>query len=101
MENELDKAIQYYGKVVEQIYKAIPCEGCAFEICKSEHSQLVEWLKELQGLEDFANFVAESVMSEDFEENSHFYAEVFCRKLHKIGFIEAEEGKWILNKREE
>lgn len=68
--------------------------------CASEHRQLAEWLRELKALKDFANFVAENVMEEDFKENSDFYAEVFCRKLHKMGFIEAEDDKWIFDKEE-
>lgn len=67
----------------------------------SDHRQLVEWLRELEALKDFANFVAESVTEEEFEENSGFYAEVFCRKLHKMGFIEATGDKWIFNKEED
>ena len=67
------------------------------EECANNRRQLAEWLRELKELRDFANFVAESVMEEDFKENSDFYAEVFCRKLHKIGFIQAEDNKWIFN----
>jgi hypothetical protein len=65
--------------------------------CASEHRQLANWLRELKALKDFANFVAESVLEEDFEENNDFYAEVFCRKLHKMGLLEATDDKWILN----
>lgn len=72
----------------------------SYEECAKEHRQFAEWLRELKALKDFANFVAESVMDEEFEENSGFYAEVYCRKLYKMGFIEFEDDKWILNKEE-
>ena len=96
----LDEAITFYERQTEALYTAIPCDGCPFDKCKEEHHQLAKWLKELKALRDFANFVAESVMDEEFEENSGFYAEVYCRKLHKMGFIEAEDNKWIFNKDE-
>ena len=72
----------------------------SYEECANEHRQLAKWLRELKALKDFANFVAESVLEEDFEESSDFYAEVYCRKLHKMGFIEAEDNRWIFNNEE-
>lgn len=89
----LDEAIENVEKLAQlnedqaQIYKEQgDIIGClSYEECATEHRQLAEWLRELKALKDFANFVAESVMDEEFEENSGFYAEVFCRKLHKIG----------------
>lgn len=101
----LDEAIKHAEEVAElneecaRIYneQGDTMASCSCKECENEHRQLVEWLKKLKALKDFANFVAESVMDEEFEENSGFYAEVYCRKLYKMGFIEAEEGKWILN----
>ena len=100
----LDEAIKHAEEVAEEneknaksinnIYKKSCLE------CADEHRQLAEWLMELNKLRDFANFVAESVMSEDFDENSDFYAEAFCRKLYKMGFIEISDDKWILNNEE-
>ena len=59
----------------------------------------VRWAKlkarELNELRDFANFVAESVMEEDFEENSNFYAEVLCRKLTKLGKLKVVDNKYM------
>lgn len=72
-------------------------------ICIEEakkYKQVAEWLRELKALKDFANFVAESVMEEDFDENSDFYAEAFCRKLYKMGFVEISDDKWIFNNEE-
>lgn len=85
-----------------QIYKeqGDTMGSLSYRECANEHRQLAEWLRELKALKDFANFVAESVMDEEFEENSGFYAEVYCRKLYKMGFIESEDDKWILNKEE-
>lgn len=68
--------------------------------CAKEHRQLAEWLRELKELRDFANFVAESVMEEDFEEDSSVYAEIFCRKLYKMGYMKSIDGKWIFNDEE-
>ena len=44
-------------------------------------------------LEAFAAWVAYEVMSEDFEDD--FFAEVACRKLYKMGFVEKEGDMWI------
>lgn len=102
----LDEAIKHCEEVAESKEKQVK-EG-AWEKdsntekrcieCAKEHRELAEWLKELKELKDFANFVAESVLEEDFEESSDFYAEVFCRKLYKMGFIESIDNNWILNK---
>ena len=43
-------------------------------------------------LEDFAAWVAYEVMSEDFEDG--FFAEMACRKLHRLGFVEKDGNKW-------
>lgn len=81
----------------ENIYSK---EEEAFRNREDYHSQIAEWLRELKALKDFANFVAESVTEEEFEENSDFYAEVYCRKLHKMGLVEISDDKWILNNEE-
>ena len=67
----------------------------SYRECANEHRQLAEWLKELKALKDFAKFVAESVLSEDFEENSDFYAEVLCRKLTKLGKLKVVDNKYM------
>lgn len=48
-------------------------------------------------LEDFCDFVAESVMAEDFDVSIGFFAEVACRKLEKLGVIKvSEDGEyWV------
>lgn len=97
----LDEAIKHCEDVAEKNTKYNFYGGYeSYDECAKEHRQFAGWLKELEALKDFANFVAESVTEEEFEENSGFYAEVFCRKLHKMGFIEATAEKWIFNKRE-
>lgn len=45
----LEEAINLYERQAEELYKAIPCDGCAFNMCKKEHRQLAEWLRELKG----------------------------------------------------
>ena len=91
----IEESINLYERQTEELYKAIPCDGCPFDKCKEEHHQLAKWLKELKALRDFANFVAESVLSEDFEENSDFYAEVLCRKLTKLGKLKVVDNKYM------
>ena len=44
----LEEAINRYERQTEELYNAIPCDGCAFNICKKEHKQLAEWLRELK-----------------------------------------------------
>ena len=44
----LDEAIKHWEEKTEALYKAIPCDGCAFNECVKEHRQLVEWLRELK-----------------------------------------------------
>jgi hypothetical protein len=44
----LDEAINRYERQTEELYNAIPCDGCAFNMCKKEHRQLAEWLRELK-----------------------------------------------------
>lgn len=44
----LEETINRYERQTEELYKAIPCDGCAFDKCKEEHRQLAEWLKELK-----------------------------------------------------
>ena len=44
----LEEAINLYERQTEEMYKAIPCDGCAFDKCKEEKEQLIEWLKELK-----------------------------------------------------
>lgn len=46
----LDEAIKHWEEKTEALYKAIPCDGCAFNECVKEHRQLAEWLKELKQL---------------------------------------------------
>jgi flagellar biosynthesis/type III secretory pathway protein FliH len=46
----LDEAINRYERQTEELYNALPCDGCAFNTCKKEHRQLAEWLRELKKL---------------------------------------------------
>lgn len=45
-------------------------------------------------LEQFAEWVAEEVMCEDFGDG--FFAEVACRKLYRLGIIKMDGDKWKL-----
>lgn len=46
------------------------------------------------GYIEFADWVAEEVMREDFGDS--FFAEVACRKLYRLGIITMEGEKWKL-----
>lgn len=50
---------------------------------------------------DFCEFVAKKVLRDDFEENVGANAEIFCRKLSKLGIIKADGDKWVLAESEE
>lgn len=46
------------------------------------------------GYIEFADWVAEEVMREDFGDG--FFAEVACRKLYRLGIIKMDGEKWKL-----
>lgn len=104
MKRTLEETIKYYSELAEENekdaeqFKRIKATqdiiSHCYE-CAKEHRQLASWLKELKALKDFANFVAENVMEDDFEENGSFYAEMFCRRLNKLGVIRSENNKWV------
>ena len=45
-------------------------------------------------LEDFAKYVANAVMREDFGDET--FAELFCRRLYKLGYICKTDHEWAL-----
>jgi len=45
---------------------------------------------------DFCKFVAERVLRDNFEENAGANAEIFCRRLSKLGIVKADEDEWVL-----
>jgi hypothetical protein len=46
-------------------------------------------------LDDFAKYVAKAVLREDFEEDAGGWAELFCRRLYKLGYIDKADGLWV------
>ena len=68
----------------------IKCEECV-----NEHRQLAEWLRELKAYREFADWLAESVLEDDWEESADFYAEVICRKLTKLGKLKVVDNKYM------
>lgn len=44
----------------------------------------------------FAKWVAKEVCKDDFTENAEAFAEVACRKLHYLGFVEKDGAWWTL-----
>lgn len=63
--------------------------------CASDHRQLAEWLRELQEYRDFADWLIEAVLEEDWNENADFYAEVLCRKLTEFGKLKVVDNKYM------
>lgn len=99
----IDEEIKYAEELAglneeqAQIYKeqGDTIASCSCRDCAKEHRQLAEWLRELKELRDFASYVAESVMEEDWEYRSDFYAEVLCRKLTKLGKLKVVDNKYV------
>lgn len=50
-----------------------------------------------QALLDFAHFVADEVVvdGDEWAYNQFAFSELACRRLHKLGIIEEEDGKWV------
>lgn len=98
----LDEAIKHYKEVATELEEEAVKYCCDdTEIMNKyyeyvdEHRQLAEWLRELVQLRKFTHFVANHVMADDFEDDGSFYAEVFCRKLNKLGVIRHEDNNWV------
>jgi hypothetical protein len=83
----LDEAIKHCEEVAEKL--------CICDECAEEHRQLAEWLRELQAYREFADWLVQAILSEDWEESADFYAEVLCRKLTKLGKLKVENNKYM------
>lgn len=54
-----------------------------------------------EDLEGFAEWVAEYIFEDDWELNSDAFAELACRRLHKLGIVAKADGKWIYTREAE
>ena len=61
----------------------------------NEFRQLAEWLRELNTYREFADWLVQAVLEEDWEECADFYAEVLCRKLTKLGKLKVVDNKYM------
>ena len=43
---------------------------------------------------DFANWVADEIFDEEWENNKDSFAEIACRKLEKIGLVKLNGNEW-------
>ena len=43
---------------------------------------------------DFCEWVANWVCNDEFEESADVFAELACRKLWRLGFVEKDEEDW-------
>jgi hypothetical protein len=84
----LDEAIKHCEEVAND--RAGCCEDCA-----EEHRQLAEWLTELVELRGFVRFVTSEVVDDAFRENADCFAEVICRKLIKLGYVEIKGDTYL------
>ena len=77
-----------------------PCNECIWMgrsgMCSSWDCEPVT-REQAHKLIDFADFVAESVTADDFDDSAGFFAEVACRKLYKIGILGMDDENWIYN----
>ena len=64
--------------------------------CANEHEQLAEWLNELKALREFTQFVAKEVVDDNFNEDADSFAEVICRKLTKLGYVELKDDTYYV-----
>lgn len=92
----LDEAIKYCDEEAEEQQKMGERNSDDYLLeCASVHRQLAEWLRELKTYREFADWLVEAVIGEDWEESADFYAEVLCRKLTKLGHLKVEDGKYV------
>ena len=50
--------------------------------------------------EDFAEWVASEIFSDDWEFNKNSFEEIACRKLVKLGIVEEVDGQYRLKNEE-
>ena len=43
---------------------------------------------------DFANWVADEIFDEEWENNKDSFAEIACRKLEKFGLVKLNGNEW-------
>lgn len=72
----LEEAINLYERQTEELYKAIPCDGCAFDKCKEEKEQLIEWLKELVHLRNITEYLRDMVTCFEFMDSMHYNEDI-------------------------
>lgn len=60
----------------------------------------IEAAEKMVPLIDFADWVASEVCQNNFEDNAGVFAEVACRKLHKLGIITTDGKKWLYGEAE-
>lgn len=61
----------------------------------------IEAAENMATLIDFADWVASEVCQEDFEDNAGAFAEVACRKLHKLGIVKKDGDNWVYGEDED
>lgn len=87
-----EECIKKLKSIRNDYIKIISCEAL---------DMAIESMRELEKLKQFTHFVAESVMEDDFTINGIFYAEVFCRKLNKLGIIREDGENWVYDEGDE
>lgn len=58
------------------------------------------WFQHINELGEFAEFVARWIFNPNFEEETGAFAELACRRLHKLGYVSKKGGEWIFEEDE-
>lgn len=58
-----------------------------------------EYASHYNQLEDFAKWVAHWIFKEDTPPST--FTELACRKLHKLGIVDLDDGKWTYEEDDE
>ena len=65
------------------------------------HHMMLDAEEVMKSQDDFCKWLAKCVLEEQWEESPGFYAEVICRKLVKLGYLDVVEENYVLNEKGE
>ena len=89
----LDEEINLCERRIEELYKAIPCDGCAFQKCKEENEQLAEWLRELKAYRKILANADKIIASEYGCVIIEGYADIIDKMNEVYKEVNADENK--------
>ena len=59
-------------------------------------NKAIEALEQEPKMEQFAKWVAREIFDDNWEYNKSAFAEIACRKLEKLGIVQAKGDEWEL-----